>query len=292
MDTAHATSEQFAAYLDNLAEGNTSQIAGFFGPQSITWEIDREAILFFGSFRALLMQIAHPKVAQGVKDHSRFKEEPYARLVATFQAVHSMIFGDRPTAIAAAKQVHAVHMRIQGHLEDPVPGVADPTYFANDPELLIWVYATLMDTSIATHELFFQPRPRSEWDSFYQESKVFAQLFGIDPAHLPATLSDFEAWMQSTLESDTITITPTAREVANAIIYPGGLLKILSPLNYLLAVGTLPPTLGDQFGLRWMPGMRESFDFIAHSARNLAPKLPQEFRWVPAARAAYSRCAN
>jgi len=38
--------------------------AGLFGPDSVTWRIDREAFLLLGAGpRALLMQVAHPAIA-------------------------------------------------------------------------------------------------------------------------------------------------------------------------------------------------------------------------------------
>ena len=44
-------------------------LAGIFGPLSETWRVDREAAIFLGAGRALLLQLAHPCVATAIEQH-------------------------------------------------------------------------------------------------------------------------------------------------------------------------------------------------------------------------------
>ena len=44
---------------------------GLFGPDTVTWKVNREAVLLAGGGRALLLQVAHPSVAAGVVPSGR-----------------------------------------------------------------------------------------------------------------------------------------------------------------------------------------------------------------------------
>jgi uncharacterized protein (DUF2236 family) len=70
--------------------------------------------------QALLLKIAHPKIAQGVADHSRYGEDPPGRGIRTFNAVYSLVFGDRDEAIEAAMRVRFVH--VHGQVMGPLTG--------------------------------------------------------------------------------------------------------------------------------------------------------------------------
>ncbi len=76
--------------------------AGLFGPASLMWRVDREAVLFLGARRALLLQLAHPWIATAIADHSRTLADPIGRLHRTFNVTFSMVFGTADHALAAA----------------------------------------------------------------------------------------------------------------------------------------------------------------------------------------------
>jgi uncharacterized protein (DUF2236 family) len=141
---------------------------GLFDEHSITRRVNRENILLLGGGRALLMQLAHPKVAAGVDEHSDFRAHPIRRLRRTIRMTMAIVFGDRVTALAAARGVNQVHARVQGR-----------DYRALDPGLLLWVYATLADTALVTYETFVQPLMRGEREEFHEEFKLLGELLGI-----------------------------------------------------------------------------------------------------------------
>ena len=65
-------------------------------PDCTTWKLHREVVLLAGWGRAILLQIAHPLVAQGVADHSGFAAERWARmgrLKRTIGAMLALTFG-------------------------------------------------------------------------------------------------------------------------------------------------------------------------------------------------------
>src|SRR4030088_212014 len=142
--------------------------AGLFEEESITRRVNRENVLLLGGGRALLMQLAHPKVAAGVDEHSDFRAPPIRRLRRTIRMTMAIVFGDRETALAAARAVNLVHAKVSG-----------TDYHALDPELLLWVYATLADTALVTYETFVERLLPREREDFYQEFKLLGELLGL-----------------------------------------------------------------------------------------------------------------
>ena len=119
------------------------------------WRVNREAVLLGSGPAALLLQLAHPLVAEGVAAHSDFAADPFARLRRTLRTTLAMVFGDGPTAEHAVTELNRVHARVQGPVLDPLAAaVTDARHYrALDPELLLWVQATLC-------LLYTSPSPR------------------------------------------------------------------------------------------------------------------------------------
>ena len=185
--------------LEQVLEHLRSQVpdprAGLFGPGSMTWKLNRHNILGLGGGRALLLQTAHPWVAHAVEQHSRFREDPHGRGERTFKAVGAMVFGDLDMAFRAARRVHAVHGRVKGELPARVGDFARGTrYDANQVEGLLWVFATLWETSALVYELVVAPLSDDEKEQYYTEGKRFAACFGIPLDALPADWSAFIAY--------------------------------------------------------------------------------------------------
>jgi uncharacterized protein (DUF2236 family) len=284
------TTSEFTRRLDALASRHGDPVAGFFGPGSITWEINRDSVTYIGGLRALLMQIAHPKVAQGVAEHSNYKEDPFGRLFRTIDTVHDLVFGDLETAMTTATRLHTVHQRVGGTLPEPVPWPHTRRYTANDPELLRWVYATLIDSAMVTHRLFLPDLAPVAWERYYGESKIFAELCGVSADDLPETLVDFRSWMRQTVDGPTLHVGDTARSIADAIIKGPPIMYPLRPSNYVLAAGMLPGRMREAFGLGWSVPVRVSYTFGVLATRTLMRNVPLAIRSLPVARRAERRC--
>lgn len=223
---------------------------GLFDEHSITRRVNRENILLLGGGRALLMQLAHPKVAAGVDEHSDFRAHPIRRLRRTIRMTMAIVFGDRETALAAARGVNQVHARVQGR-----------DYRALDPELLLWVYATLADTALVTYETFVQPLVRSEREEFHQEFKLLGELLGIPRERFPATVADFDAYLEEMVATGPVRVDARARELAAQVMRPPARLlpgPVMLPLN-VVTTGLLPPALREQYGLPWGPRQQRAY---------------------------------
>lgn len=276
------------------AEGNFSEsVPGrdhFFSPDSMIWRVDREMILLLGGGRALLMQLAHPKVAAGVSDHSRFREDPLGRLHRTMDIMWSILFEELPKAEASLQAVNEVHRKVRGTIKEGEALPKGTTYDALDPDLLLWVHATLVESALLAYDLFVKPLSAHEKSQYYTETKKLAVLFGIPEAVVPASLEDFSNYMSEMMTGAKIAVGPTAHVLAREILHPRPLvLKIGGPLSSFVTVGLLPERLREAYRLRWNERREQAFRLLAKTIRQLLPLIPAVLRIVPHARAAEKR---
>src|SRR4051812_12135631 len=187
---------------------------GLFGPGSLTWRVNREGALLLGGGRALLLQVAHPLVAAGVAQHSNYREEPFARLYRTLDTVTTIVFGSTPEAQAAAARLHRVHTRVKGVADDGTP------YVATDPELLMWVFATLVDTSLLVYENYIAPLSLDTKERYYEEQKLLGEQYGVPRDRQPATYADFQEYFDGMVHGRALQVTASLRDVAAATMRP------------------------------------------------------------------------
>src|SRR5687768_369072 len=190
--TSHTVATGIARSAARTVARMTTPDDGYFAPGGPARTISRELALMLGGGRALLLQVAHPLVAAGVAAHSGYRENPWKRLEGTMNAVWAIVFGTRAQADRAARRVRAMHGRVHGRTAEPMgPYPAGTPYSAMDPELLLWVHATLVDTALLVHAQWVRPLSEAEQAAYYEEMKVCARLFGTPDDVLPDSFPDF-----------------------------------------------------------------------------------------------------
>ena len=166
-----------------IERARADPVLGFYGPDSMMWRINREAVLLGAGPAALLLQVAHPLVAAGVAEHSTFEQDPIARLRGTLITTMDLIFGDGTRAEAAVRRLNSVHASVRGE-----------GYRALDPELLLWVQVTLIKTSVEAYSRWVGPLSAEQREQFWQEARSVGVRLGIpltlSPADWPA-LTDY-----------------------------------------------------------------------------------------------------
>ena len=266
--------------------------AGTSGHGMVAWRLQREIILLLAWGPAILLQFAHPLVAQGVADHSAFRGERHGRwrrLHRTVSAMQQLCFGDARTALAAAARINGIHDRVHGQLSQGA-GIfpAGTTYSAHDPALLTWVHATLLDMNLRSYELLVAPLCDADKDQYCLEASAIEEHFGIPEGRLPRSVSELRRYMDGMFASGEITVTDIARTLARAILYPQ-VFPVAAPafsFMRLTTIGLLPPTIRAEYGLPWGARrealLRRSMAFV----RTLLRLTPSVLRHWPAARAA------
>jgi uncharacterized protein (DUF2236 family) len=247
-------------------------LPGLYADDSITRRVNRENILLLGGGRALLMQLAHPQVAAGVDEHSDFRAHPIQRLRRTVHMTMAIIFGDRETALTAARGVNQVHTRVRGQ-----------GYRALDQDLLLWVHATLVDSALVTYETFVQRLTNREREDFYQESKLVGELLGIPRPSFPDSLRDFDAYVETTMASGPVLVGTLAKELARLVLRPPLRLlpgPVMIPFE-VVTTGLLPANLRTQYGLAWGAGQRRAFKLAVSTVPRVVALTPPVLRVWP-----------
>jgi uncharacterized protein (DUF2236 family) len=274
-------------YREQVARIPHRGVAGYFGPNTITWRLYREPAVILGGARALLLQIAHPAVAEGVARYSNFKADALGRGFRTFAAMAMIYFGDDAQARATALRLHRVHSHIRGQY--PLPDGSARPFVATEPDLLLWVLATLTDTTLLVFENIPLPGLPPDWrERFFEESKIAARLLGIPEEHYPADLPAFREYMDQILHAPLLGSAPVCRDLAAAIVY-----HKYSParLSKLLAAGWLPGPLSERLGIMVRQPerrLRRLLRFANAGYRLLPPGL----RYAPAYYQAMDRIAR
>lgn len=245
--------------------------------------------LLLGGGRALLMQVAHPKIAAGVAAHSHFQRDPLLRLRRTMNTMWSVVFDEIDQARRSLDRVKNIHRTVRGEFAHPY--IQPPlTYSALDPELLLWVHATLVDSALMTYEHFVASLPTANKAEYYNDTRNLALLFDVPPALVPETLDEFVSYMERMLYGPDINVTSTARSLAREILHPGSwMLRPAQPLFSLVTAGLLPAALRQSYNLPWDERKQKWFTRCAACVRTLLPCLPSVIRIVPQARAAEKR---
>lgn len=260
-----------------------------YGPGSLTWKVNREATLLLTGGRALLLQIAHPLVVAGVAAHSDFRRSPLLRLQRTLELTLTTVFSSAAEAVRAVRTIERVHARVHGVLdEDSGPFPRGTAYDANDPALLMWVQATLLDSAMLGYEHFVGRLSPHEQAAFYDEALVGARLFGIPADHIPPTLPDFRAYMRDMLRGPVLAVGSASRAIAASLLDPPlpPVLRQLAGSTRLFTVGLLPATIRRRYGYPWTPARERALRLITAAIRAALPALPRLARQFPAARRA------
>lgn len=275
--------EEFREWLEKAVQRSVNPQEGLYGPKSVMWKVGREFISFFGAGRAVLLQLAHPWVANAIDQHSETRNDPMGRGRRTFINVFSMVFGNTDQVMRVANNVYQLHAKIQGTLpEDSGAFGKDSYYQANEVGAMLWVHATLWDTQVKMYELVYGPLPKHEREQYYQETKLFAYLFGIPESAIPPTWDDFQAYMDTMLASDQITARRVGKEMGHMVFNFGGPLQPALSWLELMTAFMLTPRLAREFGLpEDTPANRKKFERGLKMVKTVYPRLPGRVRFIP-----------
>jgi len=237
-----------------------------------------------GAGAALVLQVAHPTVAAGVRDRSSFAADPWGRLLRTLDFTNALVFGGPDVAGAAGRRVWRLHGTITGTTPDGRP------YRARDPEAYAWVHASLADSIVASHERFVGALHRAELGCFWAGWRRLGRVVGVAGDQLPGTWDEFAGYRERMI-AERLADSDVVRDVLDALRAPIApplpafaspawrIARIpISRLFALATVGLLPPALRERLGLEW--GLAEALEIglLAAASRVTTPLLPASLR--------------
>jgi uncharacterized protein (DUF2236 family) len=223
----------------------------------ISRRINAERVVLLGWSRAVLLQFAHPLIAVGVYEHSGFRSTPRAaaeRLQNTVRAMLALTFGGESERERTLDGIRAIHRRVHGRLPFSVgPFPADSRYSAEDPALVLWVHATLVESLQIFYELLVAPLDVAERDAYCAEAASVAVALGAAQHDVPRSWTALLECLERGYASGHIVVGPHARALAARVLAPpfGPLSTPAASINRLLTLGTLPASVRDQYRFRW-----------------------------------------
>ncbi|GIF64848.1 hypothetical protein Ais01nite_28830 [Asanoa ishikariensis] len=272
---------------------------GLFGPDTVTWRVHAEPILFVGGLRSLYLQALHPRAMAGVAQNSHYKDDPWGRLVRTSIYVATAVYGTTAEAEAAGRRLRAIHAKMRAR--DPFTG---EEFRIDEPDLLRWVHVAEVESFITTARQAGVPLTDAEVDTYYDEQRRVAALAGLDPSTVPGSASQVAAYYKSmqpelkiTKDSAEALVFLTAPPVPwklNPAVRVG--LELGGPrLAYLgvasTALGLLPPWARRLYGGLGLPIEGFTAGLSARALRAALAALPRRYVEGPIYQRAMARAA-
>ena len=263
----------------------------YFADDSLLRRIHREAVVGLSGPRALLMMAAHPIAFEGFFQSTGSLGDPYERLRRTALVLDAISWGTRVDADRRTRRVRAMHARARGRLPHTAGRFpAGTPWAADDPDLLLWIIGCLVDSAALVYERYVDGLTPAERDAYWADYRVVGRLFGLRDADLPASWTEFKAYMSEMLASGDLVVTPTAREVGiEVVLHPPVPLHVrpLVELSNFITVGLLPGDIRRQYGFSWDPARALALRGGAeYTRRVLVPLLPERLRYISSARRA------
>jgi uncharacterized protein (DUF2236 family) len=233
-------------WLKQVAEGEE---AGLYLPNQAPWIVHADFATLVGGIRALLMQALHPGSLTGVRQHSRYKDDPLGRLAGTIRWLTVTTFGPIASNQKEADRVNRLHTRVKGEYQTAA-GESRP-YQAADKDLLLWVHVAFMDSFLRTHQNYSKRPIPGGADEYVRLWAASVKPLGLDVApqsevELLETLRGFEK---------DLVVTDDTRDVIKWIKNPPLPLaaKPFYRLFFFAALASMPPSYQALIGERALP---------------------------------------
>jgi uncharacterized protein (DUF2236 family) len=231
-----------------------------------------EAALLLAGGSAVMNQLALPGVGRGVAEHSDTLSRPLDRLRTTLTYVFVMTLGTEEERRAVTRMVNRAHRVVRGE-----------GYSAYDPQLQLWVAATLVRGGEQMYEKTFGPMDEASRERAYLDARIYGSALQMPEDLWPATRAEFETYwdrMQGELAAD-----PKVRRYAAALISTKGAPLLLKPsiaLQDLLTRGNLTPHVREVLDLPWSRRDQRLYDGFWALFRTVYPRVPRTLRTLHA----------
>jgi uncharacterized protein (DUF2236 family) len=233
---------------------------------------------------ALVLQVAHPTIANGVREHSNYAQDPWGRLLRTLDYVNLTVYGGPEAAAATGRRLREMHKRIRGVAPDGT------RYSALEPEAYAWVHATLVDAIVVGSEHFAKPLSRPDIERLWVEWRMLGRVAGVREDDLPETWDGYLAYRDRMIDkrleaSDVVsgvlaTLAKPLRPAVPVLNDPAWrVLRLPIARAFRLAtIGLMDPRLRRKLGMRWSRPKELELRAIGAASRATGPLLPQRLR--------------
>jgi uncharacterized protein (DUF2236 family) len=234
---------------------------------------------------ALALQVGHPTIAAGVRDHSNFAVDPWGRFFGTVDFVNLLVYGQPQQVAAATRGLREMHARIRG------TDAHGKKYSALEPSAYAWVHGTLAEAIVRGHHIFGTAFTKPEKEEFWREWRDLGAQMGVRDGDLPDTWDGFQAYLRDMIDnvleySEMIDViqgvagravggSPFAWLPPRAWAVAG---KPLGRYGAFLGRGTMGSVLRAKYRIDWSARDQWLFARVAAAHRAARPVLPPPLR--------------
>jgi uncharacterized protein (DUF2236 family) len=232
-----------------------------------------EAVLLAGAGSAVMYQLARKEVGLGVVEHSTTLDRPLDRLRTTLTYVYAMTLGSEEERRAITAMVDRRHAPVR----------SAGRYSAFDPELQLWVAATLARTGETIREKVFGPMDPATRERVYRESWVLGTALQVSPAMWPPTRAEFEDYWEDSVAH--LAPYPAVQRYARRLLSTHAaplLAKPVQPLQSLVTRGNLDARTRDVLALPWSGEDQARYDRFWRLVPPVYRRIPRRARQLPA----------
>ncbi|MFJ8052871.1 oxygenase MpaB family protein [Streptomyces luteogriseus] len=220
---------------------------GLFGPDSVTWQMHSDPVMWIAGVRALYLQALHPRAVRGVMQNSDFRRDAWGRLMRTADFVGTTTYGTTGAAERAGARVRKIHRMLTA--TDPDTG---ERYGVDEPALLMWVHCAEIDSYLQIARRSGLRLTDAEADRYVAEHRVSARLVGLDTDAVPANRAEMAEYFEKVRPD--LAAGPEAREVDDFLLRPPTHPLLVPAREVLwrrvahLAYASLPPYAHELYG--------------------------------------------
>ena len=273
-----------------VAEPGMPADGGLFGPDSVTWRIMREPVLWVGGVRALYLQALHPRVMRGTWQNTVFTDPSQAwdRFLRTTEFVRMRTYGTIPEVERAGRRLRKIHSSLTGTDED------GQQFRLDEPELLMWVHCGEIDSYVDIARRSRMPLSAADLDTFVAEQRSSAAIVGLDPATAPCSTRELDEYMDrmrprlracdEAKKALLLSYSPKLKLPAELLA-----LKLLLPSLNTLAFTSLPRWARKLYGTPGSPVTDIAATVALRAAYESTSRIPPKVLYLPMNAAARRR---
>jgi len=164
--------------------------SGLFGPESVTWRVASEPVMWIAGLRAMYMQALHPRVMKGTWQNTALAkpDEAWGRFTRTVEFVRIRTYGTTAEVERAGARLRKIHASLRG-----VDGDGQE-FRLDEPELLLWVHCGEVSSYVEIARRSGVHVTPAELDAFIDEQRRSAAVVGLDPEVVPANMAELDAY--------------------------------------------------------------------------------------------------
>jgi uncharacterized protein (DUF2236 family) len=255
---------------------------GLFGPESVTWKVMGEPVMWIAGMRALYLQALHPRVMRGTWQNTSFAkpDEAWGRFTRTIRFVQARTYGSVAEVERAGRRLRKIHAALTGT-------DADGTEFRLDePELLLWVHCAEIASEAEIARRSGVRVSKAELDTFIDEQRRSAAVVGLDPENVPASMAELDAYfavMRPRLQACSEAKQALRQSFTPKVPMLFLPLRVIAPPINLLAFASLPPWARRLYGVPTLPLSDAAVTVALRAAYESSARVPPQLLFVPGA---------